>query len=685
MDTEFVCHALGPRSRCLIFAWLVLTIAGCETNSTGALRFLPNSRSFEGEIVDKISCQALAFSPKGDLLFAGGSSFMIRGCRVRILDPSLDHAVRSLPVPVSTGCDFLPDRTTFFMGSTFGDVLRCDAASGSVLNQIRGHNETISDLAISHDGRWLATAAEDGTVALRDPTTLVTLHDLSAKGETVCSVAFTSDSQKLLAGTSEGMINIWTLAEAPRIVDRIPNEVPVDEMLLSPDDSMVFASGNKCCDPGFTKIWSVDSGKLLKTLPRQQQIAFAPDGQSLALAASLNATVTIHDPKTLKERFRIAEYETKPNSTVHVDPAIAFSPDSQTLAIGVEGVRLIRVFDGADSGRLQGLSRYIRTVQFSPSGHTIAAANGDGDLVVWNRESLSVAHKREHLFPQIAMLRLVGDTEQILVCDRAYDEMICGVVQAVDPTTKKIQRSFKGHTRPVCSVAVSPDGTQICTSSADRTVRLWDISSRREIKSLPEQKGTVFAVAYSPDGSMIAAAGHQISLWNAALTEHLLELQKSSGLQYCVRFSPDQSLIAAGGQDGIVRIWRIPEGALLWSSRNLGYPIRALAFFPTGNHLLAAGGEGLSGSASVFGVESGEEGPSLNVPKGAVTCAEISANGDEVYMSGMDRIVRIWNPKTGKTVAQSHVLEGPVAAITVNREDSLIVAAGLMGCRWFKR
>lgn len=85
-----------------------------------------------------------------------------------------------------------------------------------------------------------------------------------------------------------------------------------------------------------------------------------------------------------------------------------------------------------------------------------------------------------------------------------------------------------GHTRPIYSVAFTPDGSRLATASGDGTVKLWDSNTGEELLTLLGHAGRVFSLAISPDGSWLATAGQDgISRVYLLNLEELVKLARS--------------------------------------------------------------------------------------------------------------------------------------------------------------
>ena len=93
----------------------------------------------------------------------------------------------------------------------------------------------------------------------------------------------------------------------------------------------------------------------------------------------------------------------------------------------------------------------------------------------------------------------------------------------------------------------------------DHTVRIWDTDSGTLLNSWQAGEGDVWAVAYSPDGTQIATAGHtgELHLWDAETGERMASYLGHQTTVHTIAFSPDGQYLASGGRDGLVYIWPV--------------------------------------------------------------------------------------------------------------------------------
>ena len=117
--------------------------------------------------------------------------------------------------------------------------------------------------------------------------------------------------------------------------------------------------------------------------------------------------------------------------------------------------------------------------------------------------------------------------------------------------------TLSGHEDRVLSVAFSADGASLVSSSADATVRVWDVATGENTRTLSGHTDWVFSVAASSDGRLIASGSkdQSVRLWDIATGAHLDTFFGHTGWVRSVAISPDGMAIASGGYDSVINLW----------------------------------------------------------------------------------------------------------------------------------
>jgi cytochrome c len=155
---------------------------------------------------------------------------------------------------------------------------------------------------------------------------------------------------------------------------------------------------------------------------------------------------------------------------------------------------------------------------------------------------------------------------------------------------------YLAHGGPIKSIDLSSDGTTVATASFDYSVVLWDSRTMAVQARLLGHNGPVVVARFDPAGRYLATGGDdfRLLLWpiSEGFPTHYQKALQHDGKIADIAFSPDGSLFASASWDGVVRIWSLPELALVAELIGHKGPVHAIQFVSDGRALISAGRDG---------------------------------------------------------------------------------------------
>ena len=181
----------------------------------------------------------------------------------------------------------------------------------------------------------------------------------------------------------------------------------------------------------------------------------------------------------------------------------------------------------------------------------------------------------------------------------------------------------------------------------DRTVKVWDTSSRKELYILKSHKRKVTSVSFSPDNLHLASADYlgTLKLWNLKTGEELFSNENAhKGDILSIEFSPDGKTIASAGYDGKIRFWD-RNGTERFQLDGHSKWIHSIKYFESGDKLVSAGE---NGELFIWDIEKRKIITQLHGEISDIFNIALSKRSKLLASTSDDGVIRIWETATGK-------------------------------------
>ncbi len=430
----------------------------------------------------------------------------------------------------------------------FGAVLKLPSLPLSLsLNHDLG---TITCVAYSPDGRWLACGSFDHTLRLWAVDSGQALRSFSGHQDWVNSVAFSPDGTRLVSGSSDQTLRLWAVDSGQMLRTFSGHQNRVNSVAFSPDGTrLVSGSFDETL-----RLWAVDSGQVLRTFSGHQDsvlsVAFSPDGTRL-VSGSSDQTLRLWAVDSGQVLRTFSGHQGRVNS-------VAFSPDGARLVSGSsdQTLRLWAVDSGQALRTFSGHQSWVFSVAFSPDGARLVSGSNDKTLRLWAVDSGQAL--RTFSGHQWSVSSVAFSPDGARLVSGSYDQTLR--LWAVD--SGQVLHTFSGHQGSVSSVAFSPDGTRLVSGSRDKTLRLWAVDSGWALHTFSGHQGGVLSVAFSPDGARLASGSDDktLRLWAVDSGQVLRTFSGHQGGINSVAFSPDETRLVSGSEDKTLRLWAVDSG-----------------------------------------------------------------------------------------------------------------------------
>jgi WD40 repeat protein/tRNA A-37 threonylcarbamoyl transferase component Bud32 len=543
--------------------------------------------------------RALAFSPDGARLITGSqdeSAHVWDARTARPLGKLLHHPGAVEAVAFSPDGAYLATAVgeSLFQKEQANCALLWEATTQRLVAMLR-HEGLVLAVAFSPDGQTVATAGKDKTARLWQTRTGKPVGEPLRHDGKVNAVAFSPDGKRVATAGDDKAVRFWNPGTGKAKGAVLQHSAAVAALRFSPDGKRLvtmtaprppttvgelFAATEQPAPE--VQLWDLASGKTIGPPYHwagdgRGGAAFSPDGRFLLFCRSGEGAWLLDTAtgRLLKGRFV--------DRNVRL---VAFGPDGRSvLTACADGC--VRLWE-TRLDEIVGTTWYSVTLQvtalaLSQDGKTLAGgfmgtpllnsdrktiANIRGDVALWE-----VSTGRP-----VEMIRKHNGGLAIVTKDLPRGRWHSKPYKAADQPPmiheghEAVAQSPMMHAHLVWAIAFSPDGRRVLSGGEDRTARLWDVATGRQVGSTLEHREAVVAVAFSPDGRTMATASRDRTahLWDAASGKEIGSPLQHDHAIGGLMINPDNRTLLTVDADAIISRWSLPDGRLLGRTPKLG-------------------------------------------------------------------------------------------------------------------
>ncbi|MEQ1904264.1 MAG: protein kinase, partial [Pirellulaceae bacterium] len=518
-----------------------------------------------------------------------------------------------------------------YAGGQNGSGSLWDMKTGHLLSDHVSHEMQVTSAAFSDDGKWLATGDAGNQLFLREASNGNRVLPPMRHSGWVVAIDFSPDGKWLATGGTDNCIKLWNIERCLNAKSNKEN-VPLEQ-----------------CEPE----------TVLRHRGQVRAVRFSPNGDSL-LSLVGDKTARIWDTQTGLERC--------PPLVHRGVPTFGFFRGSGAYVITGSTDNVIRTWDantGESVNRDIVLASGLKDLDLDPGGNQLASLEQDGRVVLWdlgdsNSSSVELLHKE-------IVYSLEFGPNGLLACGTAgqADTVTLWNTMETNPTSSTL--NVPGYT---FDLAFVPGKNTLVTGGTQSWLKIWNTSDRTIEPVGISGESPITGVAVSHDGKFVARTAWDgfVRVFALSTEKEIGAPRKQTGVR-TVAFHPHRLEFATGGSDGIVRIWRSLES----TTPDLTIPhtsaVRDVTFSRDGKLIATASQDRL---VRLFDVTTGEIVGTPLSHDGAVNAMHFSPDGQLLITGAEDGMARLWDVVRRKEIAAPMRHAAPVLAVAFHANGSTL-------------
>ena len=445
----------------------------------------------------------------------------------------------------------------------------------------------------------------------------------------------------------------------------LPHKCSIESIAFSPDGKILATGSND----NLVRLWDVATGKLKNTFIGHSSelliVVFSSNGNKL-VSASIGE-INLWDVVTRTHIQTIEQF-------IGDKSDISFINNNLIIAeFPLEGERKIIKLSNLSTGKkmwsTKKFQKHFRKVTISPDGKSMASANNDGIVYLWDINSSE--HRKTLQAHKNVVDSLAFTPDGSTLATGSWDDTI-GIW---DVKSGKHRKTLSGHNSSVYHISFGPDSDSLVSGSTDGTVRMWDVNTGTHKNVGTGHIRNVYNIWFSPDGkTLISESFGGLHLWDVKTGEHKRTLKGHSKRITCFSFSPDGKSFATGSSDKTVRLWDAISGKTEKILKGHTGSIYKILYSPDGK-TIATGSE--DKTVRIWDTRMGSLRHTFTGHTDFFNSGlAFSPNGKILANINQDTIIQLWNAVTGTHLKSLTGHKTEIRHITFRPDGKILASTG---------
>ena len=447
------------------------------------------------------------------------------------------------------------------------------------------HFEKVRCLAISPDGKMLASGSNDFEIKLWDLTTFELIKKLVGHALKVTCIQFKPESNCLVSGSADNTIRVWDLTSGIELHKKKANRA-ITSIGFYKDENQIF--GVFSLQDPLLRIWDFKEDKFSFKFPP------APSDIN-CLAVMKNGSKCFGGTDKKISVYDLHDFEMLDAIEGHDKPvkALVISDISNKLFSGGMD-NLIKIWDLEDNtliATLRGHSMGINDLVVNDEGSNLFSASKDKTICMWdiqNKKKLSVFEGSEG---PVESLLLTSNQKTLYSCSNEKEKN--NNIRAWDLDDSSLFPFLEGHSQMINDITMTPDGKKLISVGNDRSVIIWDFQTGKQKANLKHHTAKITGVVLNCDATKFVTFSNQsneILIWDLK-TESLISSITNASPVDCLVIAPNEEFII-GCSDSVIRVIDSKTKILLENYEGHCGNVRAILLIKEPKAVISGGNDG---------------------------------------------------------------------------------------------